>query len=640
MEQVNYPPIYPPAAVAAAPLPAGVTQAPGTEPGYNLLAQLRDLNLGGPVLQPQGLAQPTVSIPIQPMQQSVTVPLWAPQPAPAVTKPMLPGKTVTLMPEQQPHFDFLLDLVKNYSAYYFDESETGTGKTYCAGAIAQAIVTPEMQAQGINNLPMVVVCPANLRDRWREFFAEKQIFNYGVYSYEEMRGAKSAKAAGGVRQPKSGFVVRGTADDSFKVTDYFLQMLRYPGILLIFDEFHALDNKSAQFYAAQAMIVASINSGTSRVGFLSATPVDKEVHCENIMRACGIIHHKKLTGTHGKGNFALEGALEVINTAYQTQPEVTKDVLNKFNADVADGRVVGIRTNAQARDICYRLFVEVIHGLRQSVMKMPVPLDAKNYYMFVNADCMPLLQEGLQDLQFAARYQPETREVGAGKKDVHAIGGAMKKIHIALAVDMARVAEEYLLANPNHKVVLFTSSPEAVDIMVQRLARFGALKHDGTIPDHMRPPLIRAFQQHNNQYRAFCSTYQTGGQGVDLDDKFGDQPRLALGAPTYSLKHIIQAIIGRIRRMSTKSLPKSRMCYPGNYYNIKLVDILSALARKGVIMEEVTTDAKISKRQLDKAQKETDATFYQAPTTMYPNQYPSEYELQPPQDGKRYAPRL
>lgn len=606
----NYPTINSPSVIAAAPVPVGVVQAPSTAPGYNVLAQVTTPVSLAPVLE----AKPIV------VEND--------------------KKTITLMREQQEHFDYLLQLLLLYSSFYFDSSETGTGKTYITAALALKLATDIMKQNGYLNLPMLVICPAGLRDRWTEFFIEHNLFNYGVYSYDEMRGSRSKKSATGVRQPKSGFVERGMEDDSFRVTDTFINMLRYPGLLLIVDEGHALDNKTAQFYAVRSMIIATLNSGTSRVGFLSATPVDKEIHCENIMRAFGILNEQKLTTAGRKQGFILKGALEVISSAYRTQPESTLEVLHNYDADIIPpGQVTGIYSLDQARQICYRLFIDVIHGLRHSAMKMPVPLDAKNLYIFINdsdqividdygtrriATPIQLLKEGLEELKHAARYSVATNTVEAGKKDVNAIGHAMAKIHLSLAYDMARFAASYLIANPNHKVILYSDHIASTRTIAQLLRNFGSVEHDGQVKKDLRTPLVKAFMEDNNKVRVFSSTIRTGGQGIDLDDKRGNRQRLTLIAPTYSLKAIIQAL-GRMRRMSTKSLPVGRICYPANYYDVKLVDILTALAKKGEIMAEVTADEK------------NDSNL---PGVMYPNQYPTEYEERPPFDGKNYPARV
>lgn len=605
----NYPTISSPAVIAAAPLPAGVVQAPDTAPGYNVLAQVNNLS------------------------SSVTM----------VNEPIVENerKSITLMKEQMQHFEYILQLLLHYSSFYFDSSETGTGKTYIAAALALALATEIMKQQGYLNLPMLVICPAGLRDRWTEFFAEYNLINYGVYSYDEMRGSRSKKSVDGIRQPKSGFVTRGKEDDTFVVTEKYLNMLRYPGLLLIIDEGHALDNKTAQFYAVRSMIMATLNAGTSRVGFLSATPVDKEIHCENLMRAFGILTEQKLTTAGKKQGFILKGALEVINSAYQTQPEMTLEVLRNFDADIVPpGQVTGIYSLDQARKICYQLFIDVIHGLRHSAMKMPVPLDAKNLYLFINdsdqividdygmrrvVTPFQMLREGLDELKNAARYSVTTNTVEAGKKDVHAIGHAMAKIHLSLCYDMARFAANYLITNPNHKVILYSDHIASTRTMAQLLKNFGSVEHDGQIQKHLRTPLVKAFMEDNNKIRVFSSTIRTGGQGIDLDDKIGNRQRLTLIAPTYSLKAVVQGL-GRMRRMSTKSLPVGRICYPANYYDVKLVDILTALAKKGEIMAEVTADDKIKTDNL--------------PGVIYPNQYPTEYEERPPIDGKSYPARV
>lgn len=523
---------------------------------------------------------------------------------------------------QLEHFHFIYNVLQQGS-YYFDASETGTGKTYIAGGLAQTF-----------KAKMLIICPAKLRARWVDFITEYRIPCHAILSYEEVTGQNNR---GGVRQPKSGFLFRGKDKDSFQVTDEFIRRLS-ERMLIVFDEAHHLHNKSARFYGCRALIMNALNAGTARIGFLSATPIEKLDHAFNILRLLGIFNEEKMSTKGQIESFILKGALEVINSARADDPGMTDDILNPY------GGQYGIRNNDEARDVCFQLFKNVTYGLRYSSMAMPIPIEVYNYFIYLDTEEIKVLAEGLEMLKKAARWNEEARSVGeGGQLEVGGIGAALAVIHAALSTAIARVAAEYLNNNPEHKVVIFTDHIEALNRIHQALAAFNPLVISGHVSQETRSAYVAAFEQFNLKYRVFISTTSTGGEGIDLDDKSledsegpaGRFPRAEFITPNYSLTKIIQAL-GRIRRMSTTSLPRGYVCYPANYQNDKLLSILAALARKGEIMEQFTVKRGRRKKTIE---EEEDEEYRQS---IYPDTYPSLYEEVPPQSDAYhiYPPRM
>ena len=110
-------------------------------------------------------------------------------------------KIITLKPNQVDHAARIQSILEK-NKFWIDGSETGTGKTYVTGYIAQQ-----------NNFELFIICPVVAFSGWEAISSEYKIPIRFMSSYEGFRSTRG-------KQPKHGYLTRNdyTEEQEYKRT--------------------------------------------------------------------------------------------------------------------------------------------------------------------------------------------------------------------------------------------------------------------------------------------------------------------------------------------------------------------------------------------------------------------------------------
>ncbi len=379
----------------------------------------------------------------------------------------------------------LVTAVKTYGAA-LDASETGTGKTYVALAVACVLQPPRV----------AVVCPKSLVPVWRDV-AEKH-FKLAperliVDSYERFR--------------RGGVMEAVVVDD----TDSFSWVLPERS-MIIFDEAHRLKSyKSLQ----NKMAMAALDRDRYHILALSATVADTPLDMKFIGRALRLYHRSFWSWARELGVRKNQWGGWEFHGGY--------DVLQRLHSDIFRP------ANLPSRGV--RLLRDQIPGFPKTQIDIAA-VDADGAVGIYNR-----LLEQLRALRRqAASNAPQ--EVLA----VTEILKARQAIEEAKLPALAEMIEDALQEDVS--VAVFLNFQSSIALLSTKLQSAGIehCKITGDTPSLERQVIIDDFQ--HDRLRTVLLTLPVGGVGISLH---GARFRLALLSPTWSAQDFVQAL-GRVHR--------------------------------------------------------------------------------------------
>ena len=468
---------------------------------------------------------------------------------------------ISLWPSQKDHFRRLMSIVQSSHAY-LDTSPMGAGKT---------VVTLAMAA--IHHLDLFVVCPKSTASMW-----QREADKYGV----RVRSIMTYQMLTGTANKGCSHTFLRRSDDVFTPTKNLQQIIEQR-TLFVFDEMHALKNPGTGVIKASHSIVkeiARLNCG-SRIALLSATPCDKEIHAQNVLKMLGIIVDDDLYHYDRFINYyEPRGIAELISVC---------DGLDRTTSETIH---LGVPINNKTvNKLCYDLFIRVVKHFRSSSMELPSidsEKDALNGYYWMPDDDVAELKCGVDLLSQSTQYDDSTGTVNIGKGSFGMITNALIMIEKAKLNTMARLARETLQADPNCKVILYVWYIESIKSMSALLKEFYPMIMYGDTKASDRDDTVSKFQQENNDHRLLISNAKVGGIGISLDDRCVKHKRHLFMIPSYNFIDLHQAT-GRIHRGTTKSTAHVRFVYSKDFQNE--TSILNAIARKSQVTRSMLYDA-------------------------------------------------
>jgi hypothetical protein len=361
------------------------------------------------------------------------------------------------------------------------------------------------------------------------------------------------------------------------------------GVLIIFDEFQLIKNRStAQHKACRTLTSTVINAGgRSRIMMLSGTAVETSEQVINIMYLLGIMKHRNISVFKKETlDFKLYAGRELRDVCLNYDPETTSHILEEEPFSPTNGKAV-----------CYRLFIEVVKPHISFAMPPPelftgVKLDCANEYYNINEEDGHMLENAIRSLNTATRYNKRTNDVDLGSRpNWKSITNALRNIEIAKIKTFIRSARHILETEPRSKVAVFCSYLIPINAIIEDLSKdYGVVKLTGAIKKEKRPERIRAFQEDNDKIRVIVANITVASQGISLDDTIGTRPRYAFLTPTYKIQHQQQAPY-RFYRATTASTATVRVVYCKCMENLHVTEtsIILALARKSKVMKDILT---------------------------------------------------
>lgn len=491
---------------------------------------------------------------------------------------------VTLLEAQVPHVRRLLAIFEQHP-YAIDLSMLGSGKTYTACAVAERM--------GARNV--IVVCPVSVKSKWEHMQRAHGLPVSRILSFCELRSVTG-------KQPHHGLLTRrdytmslpvGNGDVvqfkrvEFEASRQWNETIRNEKTLLVIDEMQNVKNMSSQFFSTQAIIQTifrhSKPSGSdSRVLLLSGSPVDKQEQVVNLFRLLGVVKSEEL------GKYCLvsrsmvyTGMEDIVRYCSSVDPVATSNT--SWRKDM--------------REFAFHLFKDAVKP--HVATGMPAP-ECKYTIKKLNA-CYRIeskrdqveLKRGICDLSDACKYDPESGTVNFS--DVNFVGAnndslnsirmvtlAMMKIESAKVETFVRIAKKRLVSSSREKVIIGVNYNDSIRCITTALSDHDPLVLNGALSSAQRARVLRQFQSPDTRYRLLVANVCVCSTGIDLDDKDGRFPRLALVSPNYSTIALYQ-MGQRLLRADTRS--NSELHY---VFGIDLCEfmILRALARKSEVMRQ------------------------------------------------------
>ena len=218
--------------------------------------------------------------------------------------------------------------------------------------------------------------------------------------------------------------------------------------------------------------------------------------------------------------------------------------------------------------------------------KINAEKDMKNLYVVMSKEDVERMKKGALLFTSATNYRPEIGQVNYRGCDWGKITESRREIDSSKVNATARVFEDFLNEYKNNKVVFFCTFKRDMYRMKEILSKYNPLVMNGDVTDSQaRTSMMERFNRPDNKYRVFISNPRVGGLGVELDDTYGDFPRLMLILPNYNFIEQFQGT-GRIYRLNTKSKATIRFIYSKAYpYECS---ILNSMIEKSKVARDLT----------------------------------------------------
>ncbi len=447
------------------------------------------------------------------------------------------------------------DILQKYHSY-IDVSPTGSGKSFLAVSLAFSF-----------KLPIVVACPSASVEVWRKIEREVDGITFiDIVSYETLRafgqGANfyyKYRYVGGERQA-------GPSDDWIRIC--------MNGVFLILDEAHGLKNETAQNTALSILTNEIIMHPNSRFGVLSATLFDSDNNSINIARMLGLVGTSKLYDIDEyTGAYTPTGLLELYNVAAYVSKAADKrmDLDDPYTSD---------KDTAPRIATDYLLYI--IGSMQVEIVNTEIERRCYRGFFRVMPNDVEKLDEAMMELRKVSALN--SNDNIEGHIDFGAVTRVLRIIEIAEANTMARVAYDWLIQEPECKVIVCVNFIETFEIImrVMQLNGIPILGFNGSTKTNHRSKIVASFNN-DDKYRFLLMTTQTGGQSISLHDLVGNRKRKMLISPSYRMTLLHQAT-GRIFRMGQKSVGEAYIFYP--YSSISIDKVMRALSTKSGIMSK------------------------------------------------------
>ena len=526
-------------------------------------------------------------------------------------------RDIELLPTQTDHFA-RLNRILDGAPFALDLSMLGAGKTYVSAKVALD--------RGFKHV--LVICPVSVIPKWKFVRETHGIPMREIMGFQRLRSTKFHQPSHGLLSRRDykqqmqvphawmrgHFQTMEVAKVEFSAADKLKEWVK-EGLLLIIDEVQNIKNISSQFHAAEAIIKEIVGDfcekvsanqssilslfgvkkaeapelGTSRLLLLSGSPIDKQEHATHIFRALSVMREDRIA-QHNIQTREMDwrGMQEIADFCKATNPEAFRQNGTKLGYETFEG-------------YSYRLFQRVFKP--QFASSCPVPKTTTVLYKFnafyeLDADGAEIVRRGLGTLRTAARFDGATVNFqgGGGAAAMAGVTRALQIIETGKIKMITRIAKQKLDENKVLKVVIAVNFSDTVADLKAALSEYEPLLLTGSCSEVQRGKTMERFQQANDSHRLLIANQSVISTGVDLDDKHGGFPRLALVSPNYST--ITSYQLGhRFQRADTRSDAHVHFVYgklPGRRKDMSTetleLKVLHALSRKSAVMKETTAD--------------------------------------------------
>jgi len=427
-----------------------------------------------------------------------------------------------LLNYQVPHFVQLQETFRVRKCI-LDASDTGTGKTYVAMALAKEL-----------KLMPFVICPKSVVNNWVSVAKHFNVELLGIANYEMIKGCKFYN--NNLEKLDCPYIEKiekkVTIGKKTKIIEDYETFLP-SDVLVIFDEAHRCKN----YKSVTSRMLLSIRKSYCKVLLLSATIADRII----CFKPFGIV-------------FGFYQEIKEFNTWIRKQLVADKRLYTdkKLNDD-----------QKTLQSIHRRIFPE--YGSRMKIKDLgdifPSNQVLSQSYMSENKEQIQEQYKIIQDV-FNDLKNKEKKSKGIGR-----LIRARMKIEMFKIPIMLDIIEEAL--DSNYSVACFVNYHNTLEYLAHYFETTCVVHGKQTI--ETRQENINSFQ--SNQSKIIILNMQAGGVGISLHDLHGGHPRMSIISPTWSGQDMIQAL-GRIHRAGAQTPALQRIIFCAETYEEDICELI------------------------------------------------------------------
>lgn len=553
---------------------------------------------------------------IQILQLAKECSRWIVQERGAVFPRLSRDPEVKLTPHQLQHVKNIEELLKR-KRVVMDSSAMGSGKTF---------TTLELAARrGVKH--MVVVCPSptsktEWKNRAKQFGVRVAVVTYNQLTNSGGNGLLHSYPEDDPKKQPS--------DKNFEPTQAFTKMAT-KGIVLVVDEVQCTKNGS-QRHSAVAALTRQINDAShskSCALLLSATPIDKKRQTLHMCEILGIVTECRLAKHHDEENVAWE---DIINDeAIQQLSEYCRKYVSR---EKTEATIDSVRQSSRLRlawqrnweieakyELSFELFQKLVlpaHRREMVSTETTQLIKCTNRCCFVTDEdhrklltltdelkkCRPPYDKNLfyverqrgPNGEHRQRQIPTEQEVTAddreGQQEWPPEDGSSVGISRPLRLIEERKTEAFirnvraaLLQNePRVKVVVAMNYLASVERLREEFKEYDPLVCTGEVKGKDKDSVLEKFQEASFDHRLLIGTVEVLSTGIDLDDKDGNLPRVALVSPSFNIVSLYQ-FSRRFGRQNTKSSTSVHFIY--TKAEIENTSLFQRIREKGEVLKAV-----------------------------------------------------
>lgn len=493
--------------------------------------------------------------------------------------------------DQQEHYSKLEEISNNHSIM-LDTTIAGGGKT-----IFPLVFSHRKQLRRV-----IVFCHGTLHVK--HWLKHKELHDspiINIITYDQLRGSSSVQQPGGRERLQHGLLTR-LYGDTYEPSDLFKMYVEEGGLLIICDECHLIKNedcgkteavKTLTRYLVHRNTMEPYPISRSYVYFSSMTPFDDMDHVINFGYLSGVIRSNSL---YDRETGAFTGIMDLYhycnyfdNTrtaaiwgTSDVKIENIKEIAYRLLADVylrlVSSFVKDCHKNFSSKQSIYYAYfdveeigVELMKRSLEMIKSKPKNTSEKliqdmvrnqesnlinNFNkMNISIPMLSSLSESKKSYDLDFEFAKITNNSGPPLRDRSGVMyGTMTSQSIKTYYASLKFIQHIFNTVPNVKVVVFLNYKESVDIIMRFLSHLNpvAITGEYNCNEVVRNSIIEKFQQPNLDSRLILLMSQIGSDGIELDDKDGNFPRVSIGLPDFYNSRYFQCP-GRTYRRFTKS---------------------------------------------------------------------------------------
>lgn len=485
---------------------------------------------------------------------------------------------INLLEHQKEHINNIENVFRSGLQFYIDCSVMGSGKTYTTLYMAKRY-----------NLPIFVVCPKSVVEKWRECAINYNIPIIDIMTYQTIRGRSEVINHDYLTTLTTYKEInhKNVKVKKYFITERFKEIVKQ-GVMLIFDEVQNCKNNSDQANSCSKLSFEIMNTSenNSKLVLLSATPFDKIECTQNLFKMLGFYDEELYTADAFGRNFVLTGYYAIIEQCMKINKNKTQEIMNKQRSYLCFYRAKYIVKSL------YHVFTSIIKPA--VVFVMPEIKNEFNHNivnLFCKADDDKItnqFKEQIENLRKACKMN--NNGIIKEKRDFGQITIFLRIIEIMKTIYYVKnLIVNTLESEENRKVIFYFNYYATADLILNdpMFEKYNPVFMNGSLNVHERQLIMNKFQKENLDCRLFLGITKVGGIGIDLDDKFGNFPRTLFIIPNYTIIDLHQAT-GRIDRSETKSNTETYFVYSEELE----VAIMTALARKSKVLSDISKNSK------------------------------------------------